>query len=311
MPMPELIVVPIESEYLQHPEMLASLLRKAAFMCARSEPAGFPCQLSIVSVVYEPVVSWILHAAKGRDQLKAALLAHTQSQLDTAVANALVGTNIDRERVTTTVVWGERAWRTVLDHADAQCADMIVWSEGLSRWRRAGKAPEEWQLARHSGIPILFSQSPAWHEPTALVVAVDAFSHAHDGLNAVLLEQAKTLAALLAGHIYVVSCLPVVRPPALELGLLQEYVAQADLLAAEGRKRLEKALGEAGIANAAIDVSASDPVQKIAEVTERIGPAAVVLGTHARSGVGAAALGNTCEKLIYGLSSDVFVVPKS
>ncbi|MFK7912444.1 MAG: universal stress protein [Pseudomonadales bacterium] len=309
MPLPELIVVPVDPEHLQDAEALASLMHKAAFLCARSEAAEFPCQLSVVSVVYEPMVDWSVHAAKERERFKSALLAHVQEQLDSAIAQSLVGSGITVDKVTTTVLWGERSWRMVLDHAESRCADMIIWPEQQTAWRRGSKSPDEWQLARHTSIPVLFSQSAGWHEPTAVVVAMDAFSGSHDPLNALLLQRARTLATLLAGHIYVVSTFPELRPLTLNLGLLDDYAAQAEKLSAQGTSRIRQALSQAGIANAVVDVRAGSPVAVITEVVDRIGPAAVVLGTHARSGISAAVLGNTCEKLLHGLGSDLLVVP--
>lgn len=310
MSLPELIVVPVDPDHLQDHQKLAQLMRKAAYLCTRSGASEFLCELSVVSVIYEPMIDWAVHAAKERERLRRALMAHVQEQLGTAIASSLVGTDLDTARVSTTVVWGERPWRTVLDHAESRCADLIIWPEEQTPWQRSSKSPDEWQLARHSRIPVLFARPHDWHEPTAVVVAVDAFSASHDPLNENLFAGAQTLAALLAGHIYVVSTFPSLRPMTANLGLIDDYAAQSQRFSNEGTSRIRQALQRAGIENAVIDVRAGQPVPIITETVERVGPAAVVLGTHARKGISAALLGNTCEKLLDGLETDLFVVPR-
>lgn len=310
MSLPELIVVPVDPDHLQDNEKLAQLMRKAAYLCAQSESDEFPCELSVVSVVYEPMIDWAVHSAGERERLKSALVAHVREQLWIAVKSSLVGTGLDTDRVSAAVIWGERSWRSVLDHAESRCADMIIWPEDPTPWQRGNKSPDAWQLARHSHIPVLFAQPIGWHEPTAVVVAVDAFSASHDSLNERLFARARMLAKLLSGHIYVVSTFPSLRPMTINLGLLDDYAAQAQRLSNEGASYIRQALQRAGIENAVIDVRAGHPVPAIAETVERIGPAAVVLGTHARKGVSAAVLGNTCEKLLHGLGTDLLVVPR-
>lgn len=309
MGLPELIVVQADAEIVNDPVALPELMAKAIHLRDRAAVGEMECRVDVVTVVYEALVDWRVSGVPERDRLKKIVIEHAQHHLETALEEALLSSGAASRGLRALAIWGDRPWRTMLDYVESQQADLIVRPAAEARaGKRFAKSPDEWQLVRHAPVPVLLTGVRPWHEPTAVVVALDVFSKLHDPLNARLLEQAQAMAQMLAAHVYVVGTFPRLRPVIAELGLFTEYSEQEHTLIDEGTRRVADALNTAGITDAVVDVRAGEPEQVIREVVDRLGPSVVVLGTHARSGVPAAFLGNTSEKLIHELHSDMLVV---
>ncbi|MGI9325880.1 MAG: universal stress protein [Pseudomonadales bacterium] len=286
---------------------LQPLLEKARTLQNRSSSGELPTELHILRVIYDPTLDWHETAANERQRVINSILDTARQALSHQVFELL-----DSEvapAIECTTIWGERAWEEALLHATSVSADLIIKAEqheptGIARVR----TPEDWNLLRHSRVPVLLCGNKDWHEPTAIVVAIDGYDLAHERLNRQLLRTAKSMAQFLSAHIHVVSCYPAMQPWLVELGGLDQQTSEHQSLVAALGKTVSKVTAEIGLEDANIHLLEGKPSKVIADCAQQIGSTLVIVGTHARSGIGAAILGNTAESLIHHLDEDVLVV---
>lgn len=286
---------------------LPALLEKARILQNRSTAGELPTELHILRVIYDPTLDWHETAANERQRVINSILDAARQALSHQVFE-LLDSDV-APAIECTTIWGERPWEEALLHATSVSADLILKAEqqqstGIARVR----TPDDWNLLRHSRIPVLLCGSQEWHEPTAIVVAIDGYDLAHERLNQQLLKTAKHMAQFLSAHIHVVSCYPAMQPWLVELGGLDEQASEHQKLVAALEKTVSKASAEIGLESANIHLLEGKPSSAIAECAQQIGTTLVIVGTHARSGIGAAILGNTAESLIHHLDEDVLVV---
>lgn len=308
MGLPENILVVVDQTVANDSAALTALLDKAVFLTGHAQTGELECSLRLATVVYEPLLDWRASTPDSRQRVIDMVLEHAETRLSEAVTQA----GHDSGKMQFKALWGSSTWRAVMEHVESEPADLIIKTHrhdaGDAVPRALGRTPEDWNLLRHSSVPVLLTGQAPWQEPTSVIVAVDAFAEVHEPLNDRLLDAAGGLAQMLAAHLHVVSTFPRLQPWIVELGVAPEFEPQAESLEAEGRRRISEALQRANIEHAQIDVRQGDARAAVSAVAEAVGPVVVVLGTHARSGVRGAVLGNTAEKLLDELTQDVLVV---
>lgn len=165
-------------------------------------------------------------------------------------------------------------------------------------------APRDWKLLRETPCPVLLVKHDRhWAEGRVLAaVNLSAHSPALRAHNQSIL--------MLAGFISRELGIPlhgVVATAAAMQGAEPEMQSQT-LIDQRARARAEKILAELNLHTDQLHVGEGPPERWIPQVSAEIDAALVVIGTRARKGIKAALLGNTAERILDRLNTDILVL---
>jgi universal stress protein E len=216
-------------------------------------------------------------------------------------------------QVSVAAEWDYPAHEAIVRRAIATKADLIVAEHHRGKHRMTwllGYA--DWELLRLSPIPVLLVKSPRPYRHPVVLAAVDPL-HAFGKpakLDARILALGAAMTERLGGKLHAVHAHPmasadtlaaVVADPSIALEFEREAAATA-------RAALDRALRSSGIPRNRRHLIGGDAANVIAEVSRKVGCAMVVLGAISRSGMKRVFIGNTAERLIDDLRSDLLVV---
>lgn len=216
-------------------------------------------------------------------------------------------------RTTVSAGWDYPAYEAVIRRALRSRADLIV--AHCHEGRRIAPALlhlADWELVRHSPIPVLLIKNDRPYRRPTILAAVDpaqSFSKPR-GLDEEILDQANLLRRASRGALHVIHDhvpveIPLVSPGLLAPPLVLESSREAE---AEARSRLVKLLRGMKIKTSHLHLTYQSPQNAIPAVARKARAAIVVMGSIARSGWKHAFIGNTAERVINELSCDVLVV---
>ena len=210
----------------------------------------------------------------------------------------------------------------------AEASLKVVWEKNIERWLlrqcESGKylglvkgvegassvvqTSTDWQLLRKCKLPVLLVAKKRWHRTKPVLVTLDLGTSVRSkrALNEKVLGMAKQLADALAVELKIVT---VIEIPTLlsDLDLIDPlaYVRDAKAEMAPRIKRLAEEF----------DIPASSfyckhgPVEKvITSYAAKVRAQIVVMGTVARKGVKARLIGNTAERVLQHLKTDVLAL---
>jgi universal stress protein E len=210
------------------------------------------------------------------------------------------------QKVSLTTVWEKDLHRWVNKH----CA-----GDGYVAVVKTGNRSEslvhtslDWQLLRECPAPVLIVAEKRWHRARPVLATLDLGSSVATKrkLNRRVLETAKKLAGALGVELEIIA--------AIEVPVL---LADLDLVDPAAYAREAQAAMQPRIAELAkaLDIPVGDfrckrgPVERvIASQAAKVGAQIVVMGTVGRSGVKARLLGNTAEKVLRHLKTDVLAI---
>ncbi len=220
------------------------------------------------------------------DALQRAELSRHRAWVESLVAPIRIAGN----EVTVEVEW-TREWRgAIAPAAERAGADLIVKaaSSHSGTGRRLLKT-SDWTLLRNSHCPVYLVKNDSIEAGAKILVAVDMRSEddLHNRLNEQVLEYGHALVANIPGSsLHAVTAYP----------NSDNFVYPGDLA--------EKA----GIENSRAHAVEGSPESVIPEVSNQIAANIVIVGTAAREGIKAAVIGNTVEKVIDAVDSDILTV---
>lgn len=236
-------------------------------------------------------------------------VAHDLAHWLDAVREGLPAEGLD---VATIPSYGRPCHKPVIEHALAEAPDLMVKATRFhAPLERNYFAASDWRLIAACPVPLLLVKRDQVLQPGPVIAAVDPL-HAHDEpaeLDRRILDIGTVVARLLERNLLVVH--------AVSVGTMLPVVGDAYLgrVAAETRRlneHLEAVRNLAhpyGIAPEALDVEAGTPDQVIAAVAARERAAVVVMGAVSRSSVTEMLIGNTAERVLEDVVSDLLVVP--
>ena len=192
--------------------------------------------------------------------------------------------------VTVAIEWtGE--WRDAIAPAAEEAgADLIV--KAASSRSAAGRRllkTSDWTLLRTSHCPVYLIKKDSIAENVKVLAALDLGrdDEVHAELNELVLEQARNLVGSADGNsLHAVSA----------YASSESFISPPDLAAKAGIDRTDAHTVE------------GPPDKVIPEVAEVIAADIVVIGTVAREGLKAAVVGNTAEKILDDLHTNIFTV---
>ena len=237
------------------------------------------------------------------------IAALVQSTVRTSVAHSVERTESTAEtNIKCVVEWRKRAPEGVLAYAKHIEADMIVIERTKhSRSKALVHTPDEWNLLRHAPCPVLML-SPFEHAVRAVVAAVNILnpSKVHTQLTARVLERAAALAEAFGVSLDVLTVLPISRvgiPTESRIALGDHFLKT---LESNALKRQEKILSEREINADEHQIEGGIVDEVLAKKAEDAG--LIVIGSVGREGASGRLLGNTSERVLYQVQSDVLVV---
>lgn len=216
-------------------------------------------------------------------------------------------------RVSVAAEWDYPAHEAIVRRALTTKADLIVAQHHPGQRRMPWLLRfTDWELLRLSPVPVLLVKSSRPYRHPVVLAAIDPF-HAFGKptkLDARILHMAALMTKRLAGtlnavHAYTMmprGAIPaVVADPRIEMEMERKVQRSAGI-------GFGRALRAMKIPRARRHLIGGDPANVITAVARKVRSAIVVLGAISRSGIKRAFIGNTAERLIDELQSDLLVV---
>lgn len=276
------------------------VLRKAAALATANH-----ARLHAVRVVHEGVADIGASAIDASVELKSFILASAEAELEEWLTPARRHVP-DLDSVT---LWNARTWEGLLHAAEQADADLII--RAVSTHHKFGdvvRTPDDWNLLRHAPVPVMLVKSQPWVDDPIVVCALDPFDDAHQNLNVALLQESQGFASVLRGELVVVVAYPLFEPWVGQLGATGSYEEIRQSIDSDIRDRVDALARQAGVRFKHLIVEEGHATEVIGRVVEDTVAELLVIGTHGRDGVQGLLLGNTAERILHVVGTDVVTV---
>jgi universal stress protein E len=216
-------------------------------------------------------------------------------------------------RVSVAAEWDYPAHEAIVRRAMTTKADLIIAQHHPGKHRLTWLLSfTDWELLRLSPVPLLLVKSARPYRRPVVLAAIDPL-HALGKpakLDNRILSMGAIVAEGLRGKLHAVHAYT--KMPA---GAIPGVVADASIALQMQREaeqaaeaEFDRALRATKLPRARRHLVGGDPANVIVEVARKVRSAVVVLGAVSRSGIKRAFIGNTAERLIDELHSDLLVV---
>ena len=270
---------------------------------------AFGARLELFHAITAPVYVDALTPGLRPEEVRRHQREHFSARLD-AVAERL---RKEKVHVTTSTAWDYPPHEAIVRQAARVKADLIV-AECHAGRRIAPLLLHltDWELLKHSPVPVLLVKNRKRYERPVLLAAVDP-THANakpTQLDDEILKAAVTVRRALRGSLHAVHAFVPIPTDATPAELLSEHATeQLEARArAKARVRLDKALGKIRLGRGHRHLASEHPEHAIPRLVRRIHSDIVVMGAVSRSGLRRLLIGNTAERIVDDLACDVLVV---
>lgn len=211
------------------------------------------------------------------------------------------------------VQWDYPVYEAILREASRVGADLIVAERHAGRHIAASLLQlTDWELLRLSPVPVLLVKRGGLYRRPNVLAAVDPdHTYAKPAqLDGEILRAATVVTKALRGtlhavHAYLPLPLAVVAQGAVTDQEIERVQAQSARTAAAKLERLVRAVE---IPDARRHLIARHPTDAIEQVAAETGSALIVMGAISRSGLKRLLIGNTAEKVLDHLNSDLLII---
>lgn len=290
---------------VQREEEAAHVLAKAKALTSLNA-SGAGASVHVVRVVYEGVADLNTKHIQSSHDLKNFILSSEES----ALLDAIEASNVKIDDLESATVWHQKTWQGILDTAQLVDADLII--KAATHTDAVGeilRTPDDWNLVRHTPVPVLMSQARPWPTHATTLAAVDVFDDRHRALNERILSVSESLSDCLDGQLHIGCAYPMFEPWMDHFAGINSYKSLREDIESDIRKRIQRIAKASGV-DAYRAITIEGKVQHAMQsAIERLSANVLVLGTKARTGVEGFVLGNTAEKLLYHINADVLCVP--
>jgi universal stress protein E len=218
-------------------------------------------------------------------------------------------------KVTTAVDWDFPSYEAVVRHARRTHAELIIVERhgGGRHFAPWLLHMADWELLRLSPVPVLIVKNPRPYDRPTILAAVDP-THVFAKparLDDDILGTGKIVSKALRGALHVMHAyvpMPADMPGA-TVDISENVTADIERKAlARARTVFESCLRSTAIPAARQHLVEDRPMLAIPEVARRTRSSIVVMGAISRSGLKAAFIGNTAERVLDDLTCDLLVV---
>lgn len=203
------------------------------------------------------------------------------------------------------VAWDKLVHLWVDAHAHRTGSDVVVRT--AHRSETFLYTPTDWHLLRECEAPVLIA-ADHWHPTRSIVAAVDLASHSHvkQDLNDTIIATAKRYAEALDNPLHLVYVIHV--STVLKDLHLMDVDAHVEKVRGQMGPLLAHLASTHGLPEDRIHVEHGEVADVIAAVAERLEAQLVVMGTVGRQGLNAKLIGNTAERVLTRLGTDVLAL---
>ena len=265
-----------------------------------SKNLGYAAQ--VVGFCYESLRSSGIAPGAPQAQVRKKIMARRKTEVEAQIAKL----KPSGMRVSCTIIWQKDIHHWI----DTQCArkDYVAVVKTGSRTHTFTYTSTDWHLLRQCPVPVMIVSEKRWRAAKPIIAAVDLSTklRVKQRLNQEVIAVAKRYSDALGCPLVVLNVLHI---PAIltELDLVDEYT-QTQKLKEELQPKLLKLSREHGIGMKQFRLK-HGPVDKvIASESARLKAQLVIMGTVGRTGVRARLLGNTAERVLTSLRTDVLAL---
>jgi universal stress protein E len=215
--------------------------------------------------------------------------------------------------VVSSVQWDYPVYEAIIREAVRVGADLIVAARHAGRHTAAGLLQlTDWELLRLSPVPVLLVKRDGLYRRPLVLAAVDP-DHTYSKpaqLDDEILRAGSVVAQALRGalhavHAYMPIPLAAVASATLTDGEVARVQAESARIACE---KLDRLVRQVGIPESRRHLIGRHPTDAIEEVAAETRSPLVVMGAIARSGLKRLLIGNTAEKVLDHLTSDLLII---
>ena len=278
----------------------AVLLEKAVALAIASDAI-----IEVVHIIYEGVVDLPVNEINKNQALKTFIMQSAEAWLE----DQLDPIRSKVKAIESATIWNKDKWQGIISAADVGRADLII--KGTDDAETVGlsiRTPEDWNLIRHSKVPVLLVKDDAWVSEPIILAAIEALDESQFDLSKRILREAQYLVSVLKGELAIVVSYP----------LLEAWVEPSDvpidfeLLTGEieqaVKNNVSKLIAELDIDYKYLYVEEGKPAMRIRKLVEESNAEILVMGSVGRSGLKGLVVGNTSEMIIHYTECDVVVV---
>ena len=255
----------------------------------------------VVAFTYAPLEKVKVSAAKRKSMQKR--LLHEREK---AVQADIDKYCQDEQEIDLTVIWEKNIVRC-LNRLCAGGGYAVVVKTG-NRTDSLLHTSTDWQLIRECPAPVLLVAKKKWHRVKPVLVTLDLSSTLDKkrALNRKVLGMAQTLATTLGVELKIITAVEIPRVLS-DLDLVDPLAYVRDAKVAM-KPQIRELAQDYGIPESAFTCKRGDVEKVIGSQAAKLRAQIVVLGTVARKGVKARLLGNTAEKVLNNLKTDVLAI---
>ena len=200
--------------------------------------------------------------------------------------------------------WHETLTDTILHIRQMERCQLIIKdARPLKPVKNTFKTPNDWSLLRRSRVPVLLVKSTiTWeHAPIMTAINADPEDCNHAVMNTAILGYACELGFAFSSEVHLAAAYPSTHLAARSYDdcITDEKVYRNACIEYAQRYKLSEDH---------LFVEPGPTEMFIPDVMEKTGARLLILGTHARTGLSAFAIGNTAEQLINEVEADILVV---
>ena len=282
--------------------VLEDLTDVGGFLAKSSKLLGDATKINVIKIVYEGVAD-IETKRIDMSALKKMVVDAEQTRLTNAVKASSYGYSAD-------IIWHRIPWQGAIEQADKVGAGLIVKQSGREDERRFSlQIPDDWNLLRFSTVPVLLAHAEPWPQNPVVIAAIDSFDAAHDPLNQRILEYARALCEATAGSLHIVTTFPPLTDWLDRFTVSENYTGIRSDIETDVFEYIEGLTKNLGIAHYQPHALEGLAAPTVARLASKEGASVTVLGTRGRKGVEGMLMGNTAEKLLQSVATDVLTVP--
>lgn len=209
-------------------------------------------------------------------------------------------------QVSTHTIWEKNIHQWIIEHCSRSRFDAVIKTG--SRSETFFYTPTDWHLIRECPAPVMLVAEQKWSQAHPILAAVDLSSTkpVKKALNARIIEQATALAKALGTQVHLVHALHI-----------SEVLADLEIInMAEHEKKRREALEPAlthlchtwHLSRESIHLAAGPAHKVIPSIASKLKADMVVIGTSGKTGLKARVIGNTAEKVLTHLRTDLLAI---
>lgn len=255
--------------------------------------AVFCYETAAVQASYQP--------EQGEPDLKVKLIQLNEQWWHQFIKDNRQGLDITHE-----IVWEKNIHDWLIDHSQTYNYDLMVKTGHRSE--TAFYTPTDWQLFRNASVPVYIVAKNTSEQAKNILVALDVLANSAEKqlLNKKLIEQAMKLSTQTGAALH---CAYVIGMPTffnnLKLIDHDDYVRKAK---AEVHAKFSTIIQKDVIPADCIHVEQGEPWDVISGLAKKLDVECVVVGTMGRKGLAGKLVGNTAEKIIRVVETDLMVI---